>query len=152
MRMGSARSITDVLRRGRREAEIGWLSLTPEPERELPAVVAALRSEDPRDLSEGVQRERLAVEEIVLRGGERDWLRYLSEAVRLILDSPEVGMSEEQRSAALEILANHHRLLLGLPGDAAERTESEREALEWALAAAAPEPPIPDHTDPNGGP
>jgi len=140
--MGSARSLGGLWPWNRHRADISWLSLTPEPERELPGVVAALRAGDPRDLGELLDRERHAVEKIVLHGDERDWLRYLGEAVRLILDSPEVGLSPAQRTAALEVLANHHRLLLGLPGDAAERTESEREALERAL-----QPP-----DRNGGP
>jgi hypothetical protein len=119
-------------RRGEHDAGIGWLSLTPEPERELPPIVAALRSGAPGG-SGAVERERTTVEEIVLRGEEHDWLGYLSEAVRLLLDSPAVGLSAEQRQAALEVLANHHRLLLGLPGDAAERTEAERIALERAM-------------------
>ncbi len=140
---------------GGREDQFGWLSLTPEPERELPPVVAALRSEDAdrtgghsRPSGEALERERAVVEEIVLRGGERDWLAYLSEAVKLLLDSPEVGLSPAQREAALEVLANHHRLLLGLPGDAAERTESERADLERALAAAGAEGQL----NRNGGP
>jgi hypothetical protein len=133
--MGSARSLIPRWRRGDRDAEIGWLSLTPEPERELPPVLATLRSSDPRALDEALERERSALEEIVLRGREGDWLGYLSEAVTLLLDSPEVGLSPAQREAALEVLANHHRLLLGIPGDAAERTEAERLALERAIAA-----------------
>ena len=133
---------------GGRPEQLGWLSLTPEPERELPPVMAALRSEDPRGSGEALERERAAVEEIVLRGGERDWLAYLSEVVTVLLDSPEVGLSPSQRAAALEVLANHHRLLLGLPGDAAQRTEAERAALERALAAA----PDDDQVNRNGGP
>ena len=146
--MGSARSLIPQWRRGDRDAEIGWLSLTPEPERELPPIVAALRSGDPRGPDEALERERSAVEEIVLRGRERDWLGYLSEAVRLLLDSPEVGLSPAQRAAALEVLANHHRLLLGIPGDAAKRTESERLALERAIAASEQD----DQANRNGGP
>ena len=134
--MGSARSLLPPWRRGGREAEIGWLSLTPEPERELPPVVAALRSERPARASarrsNGSARpsRRSSCE-----GGSATGSRYLSEAVRLLLDSPEVGLSAAQREAALEVLANHHRLLLGLPGDAAERTEAERVALERAIDA-----------------
>ena len=147
--MVSARSLIPRWRRGDRDAEIGWLSLTPEPERELPPIVAELRSGDPREIDEALARERSAVEEIVLRGRERDWLGYLSEAVRLLLDSPEVGLTPAQREAALEVLANHHRLLLGIPGDAAERTESERLALERAIATAGADEPAIDR---NGGP
>jgi hypothetical protein len=134
--MGSARSLLPPWRRVNRDAEIGWLSLTPEPERELPPIVAALRSGDSRGLGGALEQERSAVEEIVVRGEERDWLNYLGEAVRLLLDSPAVGLSADQRQAALEVLANHHRLLLGLPGDAAERTEAERIALERAIDAS----------------
>ncbi len=133
--MGSARSLLPPWWREDRDAGIGWLSLTPEPERELPPVVAALRSGEGRGLGEALDRERSAVEEIVVRGRESDWLGYLSEVVSLLLDSPEVGLSAAQREAALEVLANHHRLLLGLPGDAAERTEAERVALERAIDA-----------------
>ncbi len=146
--MGSARPFSPPWRRGHRDAENSWLSLTPEPERELPGTLAAIRADDPRDLGEALERERSAVEEIVLRGRERDWLTYLSEAVRLLLDSPEVGLSADQRAAALEVLANHHRLLLGLPGDAAERTESERIALERAIAVTEET----EKANQNGGP
>ncbi len=146
--MGSARSFFARLPLGGREDQLGWLSLTPEPERELPPVIAALRSEDPRGTGEALERERAAVEEIVLRGGERDWLAYLSEVVTLLLDSPKVGLSLSQRAAALEVLANHHRLLLGLPGDAAERTEPERIALERALSADGED----NQENRNGGP
>ena len=66
----------------------------------------------------------------------------------LLLDSPEVGLSPSQREAALEVLANHHRLLLGLPGDAAERTEAERIALERALMVDEED----DQENRNGGP
>jgi hypothetical protein len=132
--MGSARSLLPPWRRGDRDARIGWLSLTPEPERELPPIVAALRSGD--SPGGAIEEERSTVEEIVVRGEERDWLGYLSEAVRLLLDAPAVGLSADRRQAALEVLANHHRLLLGLPGDAAERTEAERIALERAIDAS----------------
>lgn len=126
--MGGARSLS-ALWRGERSEQLDWLSLTPEPERELPEVLAALRPGG----EAGAERRRL--EEVVLRGEERDWLAYLSEAVRLLLGSPQARLGERRRAAALEVLANHHRLLLGIPGSAAERTEAERAALERAIAA-----------------
>jgi len=50
------------------------------------------------------------------------------------------------RALALDVLANHHRLLLGLPGDAAERTADERAQLERALGNRS----APNH-ERNGG-
>src|SRR5436190_19031700 len=120
-------------------ADATWLSLTPEPERELPAIVASLRAGGAPDPT-AVARERARVEEVVLRGTEDDWLAYVGEALRLALEAPDDRSG--RRSVALEVLANHHRLLLGLPGDAADRTEAERARLERALAP----PP-----NPNGG-
>src|SRR5689334_15703281 len=99
-----------------------WLSLTPEPERELPAIVAALRAAR-RPRSDEVEAERARVAAIVVRGRERDWLAYLSDAVGLVLEPPAgAPLDPLDRDRILDVLANHHRLLLGLPGDAAERT------------------------------
>jgi hypothetical protein len=124
-----------------------WLSLTPEPERELPAIVAALRAgRRPRDAEVDAERARVAA--IVVRGRERDWLAYMSEAVGLVLEPPTAApLDPDDRDRVLDVLANHHRLLLGLPGDASERTAGERAELERALARRAPEEP-----NSNGGP
>lgn len=110
-----------------------WLSLTPEPERELPASVATLRAGGP-PTAEAVERERVRVERLVVRARSRAWLEYLREVVELIerggeSDDPQVKRS---RAVALEVVRNHHGLLLGLPGPAAERTEGERSRLEAA--------------------
>ena len=107
---------------GRRDA---WLSLTPEPERELPAALAVLGGDD-------VARERERVERLVVRGGNGAWLRYLSRALDLAEASahspdPAVGRA---RAIVLDVVRNHHLLLLGLPGRAAERTRAERMRLE----------------------
>jgi hypothetical protein len=123
-------------RRGRRELE--WLSLTPEPERELPEAMAWLRAGGGPPQAEAVGAERARVEAIVLRGEERDGLAYLAEAVALLLDPRCDGLTPDRRRAVLEVLANHHRLLLGLPGDAADRTDAARRRLESALTAPAP--------------
>ena len=75
--------------------------------------------------------ERDHIERIVLHGGQRDWLGHLSEAVRLI-DATEHDMDPavtHARELAIEVIANHHNLLLGLPGRAAERTAEERKRL-----------------------
>ncbi|HMC05761.1 MAG TPA: hypothetical protein VKG89_00045 [Solirubrobacterales bacterium] len=112
-----------------------WLSLTPEPERELPALVASARAGG-APTPEDVERERERLSGVVVRGRERDWLAYLSEAVELMISGRAALLSVEGRRLALDVLANHHRLLLGLPGDAAERTAAERAALDAALRRA----------------
>jgi hypothetical protein len=124
-----------------------WLSLTPEPERELPAIVAALRA-GRRPRPEEVEAERARVAAIVVRGQESDWLDYLSEAVGLVLEPPAgESLDPDDRDRVLDVLGNHHRLLLGLPGDASERTAAERSELERALSG-----PRPDDPTTNGGP
>ena len=57
-----------------------WLSITPEPERELPEAVATLScgGVPPAD---AVARERERVERLVLHGSTRQWLAYLHEVV-----------------------------------------------------------------------
>ncbi len=114
--------------------EHSWLSLTPEPERELPAAVATLRAGAEPD-ADAVRDERERVQELVVRGTQRRWLAYLREAVELATrplapDEPEPV--ERARAVALEVLGNHHALLLGLPGRAAEQTEAERARLAVA--------------------
>jgi hypothetical protein len=107
-----------------------WLSVTPEPERELPRVVATLAhggvpSED------AVAAERARIERLVLRGTQRAWLTYLHGVVDLIdrrsgdLD-PEVAFA---RARAAAVIANHHNLLLGLPGRGAELSAPDRARL-----------------------
>jgi hypothetical protein len=106
-----------------------WLSLTPEPERELPEAVATLAHGDPSP--ETVERERARVERLVLAGSQRQWLAYLREVVQLIERAagdpdPTVGRA---RARAAAVISNHHNLLLALPGRAAERTAGDRARL-----------------------
>jgi hypothetical protein len=110
-----------------------WLSLTPEPERELPASVAMLRAGG-APTADAVERERARVERLVVRARSRAWLEYLREVVELIERSGESQdpQVERARSVALEVVRNHHGLLLGLPGSAAEKTAGERSRLEAA--------------------
>jgi hypothetical protein len=113
-----------------RVAPMSWLSVTPEPERELPVALATMRHGG-IPTAAAVAHERNRIERIVLHGGQRDWLAHLSEAVRLIDatendDDPAVLSARE---LAIEVIANHHNLLLGLPGRAAERTAEERKRL-----------------------
>lgn len=108
---------------------VSWLSVTPEPERELPAAVAALRhGRCPGP--EAVAAERTRIEQLVLRGSQRGWLAYLHDVVGLI-ERPDRGDAHvaRARARAIAVLANHHNLLLGLPGRAAERTARDRARL-----------------------
>jgi hypothetical protein len=84
-------------------ARHAWLSITPEPERELPGAVAALRGSS-------VVAERERVERLVLRGRRRAWHAYLSEALELARDAP----PSDARDLVLDVITNHDNLRLGL--------------------------------------
>jgi hypothetical protein len=96
-----------------------WLSITPEPERDLPAAIATLRAgAAPSD--EAVEAERARAEQLVLRGSRRRWLSWLHEAVALadarrpgVQTDPEVAAARE---LVLDVIDNHDALELGLPG------------------------------------
>jgi hypothetical protein len=110
-----------------------WLSLTPEPERELPETVATLRA-DGRPPPAAVERERERVERLVVRARRAAWLAYLSDVIELIdlrERTRDPGV-QRARAIALAVVRNHHRLLLGLPGPAAAETETDRRRLEAA--------------------
>jgi hypothetical protein len=107
-----------------------WLSITPEPERELPGAVATLRCGESAP-APAVASERERIEGLVLRGSQARWLQYLHGVVELIdaragSGDPEVVAARER---AVAVLANHHNLLLGLPGTGARRTASDRARL-----------------------
>ncbi|RST07779.1 hypothetical protein EF910_04845 [Streptomyces sp. WAC07149] len=124
---------------GRRRLD--WLGLTPEPERELPTAVAALRTSSPgtppappQDLADA---ERRRVEHLVLRGTRQGWLRYLGEVTDLVT-SVAAGSRAGDPAAALlagEVVLDHHRMLIGLPGPGYGRTARDRTALEGAVRA-----------------
>ncbi|GLW51326.1 hypothetical protein Stsp02_69870 [Streptomyces sp. NBRC 14336] len=113
-----------------------WLGLTPEPEQELPAAVAALRSPpDGRPPSVLVAAERRRVQRLVLRGTQRAWLRYLHEVTELVVEAARSRTADG--GAALlagEVVLDHHRMLIGLPGRGYDRTAAQRRDLEGALA------------------
>jgi hypothetical protein len=107
-----------------------WLSVTPEPERELPEAVATLVL-GRRPPTAAVAREAARVEALVLRGRQRSWLRYLRDVVDLIerradVGDPDVGAA---RALAAAVIVNHHNLLLALPGRGARLTASDRGRL-----------------------
>ena len=118
-----------------------WLSITPEPERELPEAVATLaagRRADP----EAIAAEQARIERLILHGGQRRWLAYLHDVVDLIAadsgsDDPDVG---RRASAGDEVIANHHNLLLGLPdpAPAARRTATDSSRLGRSTIIRSP--------------
>jgi hypothetical protein len=92
-----------------------WLSITPEPERELPEAVATLAAGH-RVGADAVAAEEARIERLILHGGRRRWLAYLHDVVDLIAagngsDDPDVAAARER---AAKVIANHHNLLLGL--------------------------------------
>lgn len=123
-----------------------WLGLTPEPERELPATVAALRGvhHTAADRPAAAERaERSRVEHLVLHGTQRGWLRYLSEVTGLVT-AVAAGSRPGDRQAALlaaEVVLDHHHMLIGLPGPGYDRTAADRKALESAVRTLRTAPP-----------
>jgi hypothetical protein len=89
-----------------------WLSITPEPESELPRAIATLRSggPPPPDL---VERETARAEALVLRGSRRAWRRYLADALALaaVTDDPAV---RDARALVEDVVRNHDNLELAL--------------------------------------
>lgn len=107
-----------------------WLSITPEPERELPEAVAVLTAGRRVDET-AVRRERARLQAIVVRHGLRRWLGYLRDVLELIElrtgdHDPDVTRA---RARARAVLINHHNLLLGLPGPGATLTTNDRARL-----------------------
>ncbi|MFJ2476630.1 hypothetical protein ACIOWI_27275 [Streptomyces sp. NPDC087659] len=115
-----------------------WLGLTPEPERELPPAVAALRTRAPDAdavAREPAAAERRRVERLILHGSERTWLRYLTEVTHLVTSVADGTSAGDPRAAlvAAEVVLDHHRMLIGLPGSGYDRTAQDRSALETAV-------------------
>jgi hypothetical protein len=128
-----------------------WLSVTPEPERELPAAVATLRgagaairaatgatngATSAATTGDAVAEEAARIERLVLQGTQRSWHQYLHEVVELIErrsgdSDPDVARARE---VAIAVIANHHNLLLALPGRAGRQTETDRRRLSELLA------------------
>ena len=90
-----------------------WLSITPEPEFELPRALATLRAGGPPD-PRVVEVERARAEALVLRGSRRAWRRYLAEAHALAQSATGNGAVAEARSIVEDVVHNHSQLELGL--------------------------------------
>ena len=127
-----------------RTSSRAWLALTPEPERDLPAAIAVLRSAGAvpgapaalADLEREAAREAARAEALVLRGSESSYLAWLREAAELAArgersDDPAVAHAA---GVVRDIVRNQAGLLLGLPGGG-RRRETARRALE-AVAGA----------------
>jgi hypothetical protein len=97
-----------------RGARHAWLSITPEPERELPYALAVLRAGG-RPAGAAVDAERARAERLVTHGSRRAWVAYLREARALAERSPGNGVVGEARAVVLDVLDNHDQLTLGLP-------------------------------------
>ena len=94
-----------------------WLSLTPEPERLLPAARAALRSGADPPPAALVAAERAAAELLVLHARRARWQAWLRDSAALADDHPTAAAAALVR----DVVANHDALALGLPGERAER-------------------------------
>jgi hypothetical protein len=89
-----------------------WLSITPEPELELPEALATLRAGG-RPSPEQVELERARAERLVLRGSRRAWRRYLAEALILAGSSSDPAMAGA-RSVVEDVIHNHNNLELAI--------------------------------------
>lgn len=93
-----------------------WLSITPEPELELPDAIATLRAGGPPSAAQ-VEVERARAERLVTRGSRRAWRRYLAEA--LARAHAQAGSGEdpavaEARAVVEDVVLNHNQLELAL--------------------------------------
>jgi len=100
----------------RRARARSWLSITPEPERLLPAAIATLRAGG-RPSAAAIARERARLDEVIARARRRAWRDYLTAALALAQRSDGAADAELAcaRALTLELLADHDNLLLGLP-------------------------------------
>jgi hypothetical protein len=107
-----------------------WLALTPEPERDLPAAIAVLRAGGPVDPAV-VACERARAEALVLRGTERRYLAWLSEAAWLARHGAASPDPDVARAASVvaEVVGNQSGLLLGLPEGGRGR-EAARQSID----------------------
>ena len=117
-----------------RTSSRAWLALTPEPERDLPAAMAVLRSATAGGAAAtaaDAEREAARAAALVLRGSEPSYLAWLREAADLAAagarsPDPDVAQAAD---VVREVVENQAGLLLGLPGGG-RRRERARQALE----------------------
>jgi hypothetical protein len=92
-----------------------WLSITPEPERELPAAIATLRAGGVPTAS-AVEQEQRRVERLITRASRRAWTAYIADAAALARAADVDGELGQARAIVLDVIDNHDNLKLGLPG------------------------------------
>ena len=119
-----------------RTSSRAWLALTPEPERDLPAAMAVLRSATAGEAAAtaaDAEREAARAEALVLRGSESSYLAWLREAAELAARVNGSAEPAVARAAGVvrDVVDNQAGLLLGLPGGG-RRRERARQALEQA--------------------
>ena len=108
-----------------------WLGLTPEPERELPEAVAALRALD-SGTRQDTDSEVCRIRHLILHGTQRTWLRYLADVTALVQRvsaNPHAAPTTRTALNAAETVLDHHRMLIGLPGSAYDRVAADRDTL-----------------------
>jgi hypothetical protein len=93
-------------------ARHAWLSITPEPELELPEALATLRAGGIPSAAL-VELERAHAEQLVTRGSRSAWRRYLAEALALAGSSENPGVAEA-RAVVEDVVHNHNQLELAL--------------------------------------
>ena len=93
-------------------ARNAWLSITPEPEVELPKALATLRAGG-HPSPELVAREAARAERLITRRGRRAWRRYLADALVLARSSEDPAVAEA-RAVVEDVVHNHSQLELGL--------------------------------------
>lgn len=107
-----------------------WLSLTPEPEDDLPAAIATLRAGG-NPTPEAIEAESERAERLVRRASRRRWLAWLREAVELAdargQHAPEVAAARE---VVIDVVDNHDALQLGLPGGRRRGSRSDSSETE----------------------
>ncbi len=91
-----------------------WLSITPEPEGELPAAIATLRAGgEPNDASLRAERER--AERLITKARRRAYQRWLADARGMAANPPSSDpLVQEAARVANDVLENHDALALGL--------------------------------------
>jgi hypothetical protein len=94
-------------------ARHAWLSITPEPELELPEALATLHAGGAPSAA-SVAHERARAERLVTHASRRVWRSYLAEALALAgscSGGPEVA---EARAVVEDVVHNHNQLELAL--------------------------------------
>jgi hypothetical protein len=90
-----------------------WLSITPEPERDLPEAIATLKAGG-APLPELVEKERLRAERLVTHGSRRRWRAYVADAAALASAAEGDERLAAARAVIEEVIENHDNLALGL--------------------------------------